>query len=188
MVRNWGPDCQVEERKVGGSGRFKKGADGEWVFEEDAEEAQDTPTQETPPNGAHQRSSSSPPLILPSLPPYKEAWGAEEGGPLIQLVLRLRNSAKELNDIKFEFTHGTDTVDSLAAELVSAGLIDGRDLVIMAANLNKIISGSNAKSPLKNIVFALVRPSPTLPPSRHRKESGPFRTRPIPTRSPTSPS
>lgn len=65
-----------------------------------------------------------------------------------------RNSKRELNDIRFEFQVGKDSAEGIASELVGAGLVDGRDIVVIAANLQKLIDTSGQ---LRQVTFPLVR-------------------------------
>jgi len=68
----------------------------------------------------------------------------------LNIVLRMRNPRKELNDIRFEYQPTKDTADGIAQELLGTGLITAEDVGPMSTNLNLII---NKPPPNKVITF-----------------------------------
>uniref|UniRef100_A0A8C3AGU6 Serine/threonine-protein kinase OSR1 n=1 Tax=Cyclopterus lumpus TaxID=8103 RepID=A0A8C3AGU6_CYCLU len=101
-------------RVPGSSGRLHKTEDGEWEWSDDE---LDEESEEGRAAVAALRS-----------PRVKEGSQNSESGVSPMLGKHRRNSKKELNDIRFEFMPGRDTADGVSQELVSAGLVDGRDL------------------------------------------------------------
>uniref|UniRef100_A0A7N9ALF8 non-specific serine/threonine protein kinase n=1 Tax=Mastacembelus armatus TaxID=205130 RepID=A0A7N9ALF8_9TELE len=151
-----GPTITERSKKVrrvpGSSGRLHKTEDGGWEWSDDEldEESEEGKAAVAALRVRLRMSASSKsPLSYFLRPQYSlPLWVRQEKN----LVLRLRNPKKELNDIRFEFMPGRDSADGVSQELVSAGLVDGRDLVIVAANLQKIVDDPHSN---KNLTFKL---------------------------------
>lgn len=165
---------KAAKRQPGASGRLHRTVAGEWVWsseeEDNGKNSSDSESEERPMNRLEQMDSSASETEEASeqwesnatAPTGSEATNTDVtnavGGlslddlPPINLVLRMRNSNRELNDIRFEFAVGKDSAEGIASELVGAGLVDGRDIVVMAANLQKLIDQRNS---VKTVTFQL---------------------------------
>ena len=74
----------------------------------------------------------------------------------INFVLRMRNSRKALNDIKFEFLINVDSAEGIAGELVHDGLVSNKDLDIVASSLKILIENRTKENEDKALIFPLV--------------------------------
>ncbi|EFP00799.1 CRE-GCK-3 protein [Caenorhabditis remanei] len=129
------------------SGKLRKDAHGNWEFEYDSpQESEDSDEDD------EEREKKKKEQVAPSAQQRDAPLEATE---TLNLVLRVRNQQRELNDIKFDYTKSADSVEGIAHELVTAELIDCHDLVIVAANLQKLIDNADPKSGKRSITFAL---------------------------------
>ncbi|XP_066927686.1 serine/threonine-protein kinase OSR1-like [Clytia hemisphaerica] len=149
---------------------------GDWEFEDTEDEATEPSTESTNATSATTPATTT---VTPSEPAKKEVPNTQTTAPaatpnpsttsqpaptnppdatpvnedkVFDLTLRLRSATKELNDIRFEFNRKTDSVEGVSQELMSAGLIDGQDLLIVGANMNKMIASPPEN---KQLTFAL---------------------------------
>lgn len=167
LAPDLGERAQKVKRVKGSSGRLRRNNEGEWEWSDDEEEEKGEKTGSYEDNKENKSSEGSKSEGSPLDKDTMSAQLTSQQGPggatnqekdqapsnepkVFDLTLRLRNSEGELNDIRFDFSTGTDTADGVAQELVSAGLIDGVDLIVIAANLTKITSSDD-----QQIVFPL---------------------------------
>ncbi|XP_020290263.1 serine/threonine-protein kinase OSR1-like isoform X2 [Pseudomyrmex gracilis] len=153
---------KASKRQPGTSGRLHRTVTGEWVWsseEESGGSSGDEGAKEALPVNTIEKASSDEEGGEPDeyygqikvSPSQSQLQTTEQNVP-INLVLRLRNERRELNDIRFEFTVGVDSAQGIAAELVAAGLVDGKDVVVIAANLKKLIESGGQ---LRTVTFSL---------------------------------
>ncbi|XP_071053057.1 serine/threonine-protein kinase OSR1 isoform X2 [Onthophagus taurus] len=135
---------KASKRQPGASGRLHRKETGEWVWssEDEGDEgaSSDTDTEPKPLNIVNQQSDSE----------HEESSEGEV--PPVNLVLRMRNAKRELNDIRFEFNVGTDSAEGIASELVGANLVDSRDMVAITTNLQKLVE---SRDTMKVVTFPL---------------------------------
>ncbi|XP_063987916.1 serine/threonine-protein kinase OSR1-like isoform X2 [Diachasmimorpha longicaudata] len=153
---------KASKRQPGTSGRLHRTVTGEWVWsseEEDSGASSGDEGKEALPVNTIDNISSEEEQVDPedadglvkSATSRLVIQSSEQNEP-INLVLRLRNQKRELNDIRFEFAVGIDSAEGISAELVGAGLVDGKDIVVIAANLQKLIDSAGQ---LRTVTFPL---------------------------------
>ncbi|XP_071487657.1 STE20/SPS1-related proline-alanine-rich protein kinase-like [Diadema antillarum] len=157
---------QTVKRVPGSSGRLHRTVDGGWEWsdeelDENSEEGKAASIGRSPRVGANYKEALDQEMgkkkeesekieeaavkSIDATSPEPNSSGDGTEVPL-HLVLRLRNATKELHDIRFDFRIDQDTPNGLSQELVKEGLVDGRDVIVVAANLEKVIQNRECKS------------------------------------------
>ncbi|ULT92793.1 hypothetical protein L3Y34_010112 [Caenorhabditis briggsae] len=135
------------------SGKLRKDAHGNWEFEYDSPQESDSDEDEEREKKKEKKEQAA--AAAAAAAPAQATEAGNQSSETLNMVLRVRNQQRELNDIKFDYTKSSDTVEGIAHELVTAELIDCHDLVIVAANLQKLIDYAGSKSDRRSITFAL---------------------------------
>lgn len=128
---------KAAKKNPGASGRLHRTVTGEWVWssEDEGDKSSDDEKKEKPMNRLEEVDSSG-----------------EDEDRVVNLILRMRNVKRELNDIRFEYCLGKDTASGIAGELVGAGLVDARDTEAISVNLDIVVNGTPRK---KSVTFPL---------------------------------
>merc|ERR1719464_2253941 len=119
----------------GASGRLHRNPDGDWVWSSDSDDG-DSDDDDSDSND----ETDSKPKTASEKPLEKIEEAVEVNQKTLNIVLRMRNPRKELNDIRFEYQPTKDTADGIAQELLGTGLIADEDIAPMSTNLNLIIN------------------------------------------------
>jgi serine/threonine-protein kinase OSR1/STK39 len=161
---------KASKRTPGTSGRLHRTLTGEWVWsseeEDNGKNSSDDESEEKPLNkiehaessDEHEESEQSentvtdPPTAAVAQTIADNLVIGGDGELVVNLVLRMRNANRELNDIRFEFVVGKDTAEGIATELIGAGLVDPNDVAVMSSNLQRLIE---QRSTLKTVTFQL---------------------------------
>jgi len=117
----------------GASGRLHRNPDGDWVWSSDSD---DGDSDDDDSNSAEPQNASA----APNAEPLKKIEEVEVNQKTLNIVLRMRNPRKELNDIRFEYKPTNDTAEGIAQELLGTGLITDEDVPLMANSLQNIVS------------------------------------------------